>query len=121
MDCETTLAECKTRIQKFCEERDWDQYHNPKDLAIGIITEASELLEKFRFQNEHHSTEMLLDQNKREAVKQELADIFFFVLRFSQRFEIDLDTAIQSKLAINAEKYPVEKAHGSNLKYTELQ
>lgn len=67
-------------VRQFCEERDWDQFHGPKDLAIGIITEASELLELFRFKSEEDVQQMMNDAKKREAIGEELADVLYFVL-----------------------------------------
>ena len=118
MDTSTTLHELKSLIQSFCEDRDWDQYHSPKELAIGVATEAGELLDKFRFLSDEQVAE-LLASDKRVSVEHELADVFFFILRFAQRFEFDLDDALRAKLEINNKKYPIEKARGNNLKSTE--
>jgi NTP pyrophosphatase (non-canonical NTP hydrolase) len=120
MDTTTTITDLKKRVQKFCEDRDWDQYHGPKDLAIGVITEASELLEHFRFLSETEGNRVVNDLKKRKEIKDELADILFFVLRFSQRFNIDLAKSLKAKLKANAAKYPVKRAKGKNLKYTEF-
>ena len=103
MDQQTTVHELKERIRKFCEEREWDRYHNAKDLAIGIITEASELLEHFRFKQSE-----IID-TKKEQVCEELSDVIFFSLRLAQRYNIDITTELTKKIAKNAEKYPVEK------------
>lgn len=110
------LAGLAKMVQHFCEERDWDPFHNPKDLAIGIVTEAGELLDLFRFQTADDVAVMLRDPKAREAIGEELADVFFFLLRFSQMYGFDLAEALERKLKINAEKYPVEKAKGSNRK-----
>ena len=107
-------------FQSFCEERDWDQFHNPKDLSIGLITEASELLEHFRFLSEEDARDKLAAGKTREEISDELADIFFFLLRFCQMYDIDLGNALKCKIAKNNRKYPVEKAKGSNRKYTDL-
>jgi NTP pyrophosphatase (non-canonical NTP hydrolase) len=104
-------------IRIFCEERDWDQYHNPKDLAIGISTEAAELLDLFRFKNNEEIQETI--NNKREHIEDELADVLFFVLRFAQMNNIDLKKALGNKMAKNAEKYPVDLVKGNNKKYNE--
>ncbi len=120
MDSKTTVHELKEKIRLFCEERDWGQYHNAKDLAIGIITEAGELLDHFRFKSEKEAEEMLKNQNKRDEVSEELADILYFVLRLGQKYGIDLTTELNRKMEKNAEKYPVHKAKSSNKKYTEL-
>lgn len=108
------------KVQEFCEERDWDRFHNPKDLAIGISTEANELLDIFRFKSEEDMREILTDVAKREHVEEELADTFFFILRFAQMNHIDLCKILDNKLEKNDKKYPVEKIKGKNLKYTEL-
>lgn len=121
MDSEINIQELKNKIKKFCEDRDWDQYHNPKDLSIGIITEASELLEHFRFKSEQESKAFFENVTKKDEISDELADIFFFVLRLSQKYNIDLSESLIQKLEKNDRKYPVEKARGSNRKYTELK
>lgn len=118
---EENMKVLEEKIQKFCEERDWDQFHNPKDLAIGISTEANELLDIFRFQSETDIERIFADEKKREHVEDELADTLFFVLRFAQMNGIDLGGALDRKMKKNAAKYPVEKIKGKNLKYTELK
>lgn len=115
-----TIQELIEEVKAFCEARDWDQFHGPKDLAIGVITEASELLEHFRFQSDEQSLELLKDPHVREEIEDELADVLFFVLRFSQRFDVDLEKALIRKLEKSERKYPVEKAKGKNTKYTKL-
>jgi NTP pyrophosphatase (non-canonical NTP hydrolase) len=115
-DADTSIAGLKARVQAFCEERDWDQFHNPKDLAIGIATEAAELLERFRFQTDDQMEGILEDFDARLGVEEELADVLIFLLRFAQRFGFDLSSAVEDKLASNAERYPVETARGSNRK-----
>ncbi len=117
----TTLDELKRKVQQFCEERDWDQFHNPKDLAIGVSTEANELLDIFRFKTEQQTRDILLNPNKRKHVEEELADTLFFILRFAQMNDIDLNDILENKLKKNNEKYPVEKSKGNNEKYTEFE
>lgn len=107
-------------VQDFCEDRDWDQFHNPKDLAIGISTEANELLDIFRFKSEEQM-QSIMNSSKKEHVEEELADIFFFVLRFAQMNNIDLHQILIDKIDKNNKKYPVEKAKGSNEKYREFE
>src|SRR5579885_1138184 len=120
MDKEISIEDLKTRVREFCEARDWDQFHSAKDLAIGLVTEGSELLEHFRFRSEHEIADLLRETPRRREVAHELADAFFFLLRFSQRFGFDLASCLEAKMAVNAERYPVEAARGSNRKYTEL-
>jgi len=118
-DKDNNVNDLKEKVKSFCEDRDWDQFHNPKDLAIGIITEASELLEYFRFKSEKEVGE-ILNSDKRKEITEELADIMFFVLRFAQRYDVDLSKEIEEKIKKSAVKYPIEKAKGSNKKYTEF-
>lgn len=106
-------------VKSFCEARDWDQFHSPKDLAIGITTEASELLELFRFKSNEEVKLLLTDPIFQEKLSDEAADVFFFLLRICQMNDIDLEQGFKKKLAKNAEKYPIEKAKGSNKKYNE--
>ena len=91
---------------QFCAERGWDPYHNPKDLAIGLSTEAAELLEHFRFVSEEASEDLLKDPESRQAIEEELCDALWFVLRFARRFDIDLEAAFFAKMKKNAVKYP---------------
>jgi len=119
MDDKTTVNELKEKIRKFCEDRDWDQYHDAKNLAIGIITEASELLEHFRFKSEKEIEEMFKHKGKRENISEEVVDVLYFVLRLAQRYNIDLTTELNKKLEKNEKRYNVEKFKGSNKKYTE--
>lgn len=120
MDCDTKIQDLKDRIKAFCDARDWDQFHGAKELAIGISTEASEILEKFRFKSDEEIKEMFKDDKKKEEISEEIADTFYFILRMAQMYDIDLSDALKSKMDKNDKKYPVEKAKGSNKKYNEL-
>lgn len=115
-----TINEAMDLVRRFCEERDWDQFHNPKDLAIGISTEASELLELMRFKTPEECEQMISDPRYSSKIREELADVFYFILRFAQMNDIDLYTALQEKIRINGEKYPVEKSRGCSMKYNDL-
>jgi len=97
---------------RFRNERDWEQFHNPKDLALAINVEAGELLELFLWKDP-------ADADK-EKVKEELADIFAFGLLLAEKYEFDFKEIILDKIKKNAEKYPVEKAKGTSKKYNEL-
>lgn len=114
------LEDMKKEIQEFCEKRNWDQFHNAKELSIGIATESSELLEHFRFKSEKEVEEAMEDEEKRSKIEEELADVLYFILRFSQMHNIDLVTALEEKMEKNREKYPVKDAKDSNKKYDEL-
>lgn len=115
-----SVSELSSRVKSFCEAREWDQFHSPKDLAIGVITEASELLEHFRFLSDAESFSLLKDPLQKTEIEDELADVLFFLLRFSQRFNVDLGQALIRKIEKSEKKYPIDKAKGSNRKYTEL-
>lgn len=117
---EYLVSDLTQKIQSFCEERDWNQFHNPKDLAIGMSTESNELLDLFRFKNEQDIKEIMENPETRVRVEEEFADVLFFVLRFAERNGIDVKEALEMKIAKNAKKYPVEKAKGKNLKYDRL-
>lgn len=116
MDCNVTIEELKSEIRKFCQERDWDQFHNPKDLAIGISTEANELLDIFRFQSKEQIEIIMKQPESREHIEDELADTLFFLLRFAQMNRIDLHGVLKNKIEKNARRYSVEKSKGKNQK-----
>lgn len=110
------LAHLTELVRQFCEARDWDQFHNPKDLAIGIATEAGELLDLFRFQTDEDMAGMLNDASIRDKIGAELADVFYFLLRFAQLYGFDLKEELIRKMQINESKYPLERSKGSNRK-----
>jgi NTP pyrophosphatase (non-canonical NTP hydrolase) len=120
-DSDRSLQDLKDHVQEHCEERDWCQFHNPKDLAIGLSIETSEILEIFRFKSVEEIEEMFIDEIKREEIEDEVADVLFFLMRFAQKFDIDLADAFDRKSKKSKEKYPVEKCKGLNKKYTEYE
>ena len=119
-DC-TVVADLKGLVREFVTARDWDQYHYPKDLAIGLAIEAAELLEQFRFRSNEEIENLLADPGKRQRVAHELADVLYFALLMCANLGLDASSILEEKLALSAQRYPVEKARGRNLKYTELQ
>lgn len=121
MDDETSIKELKELVRTFCEERDWNQYHNAKELAIGIITESSELLEHFRFKSEQEVDAMFTIKDKKQQISEELADILYFLLRFAERYKIDLSYEFIKKMQKNNMKYPIGKCKGLSKKYNELE
>jgi NTP pyrophosphatase (non-canonical NTP hydrolase) len=116
----TSLDDLKNSVKYFCEAREWDQYHNAKDLAIGVSTEAGELLDLFRFKSPAEVEAMFRDAREREDIEDEVSDVLFFLLRLGQKYDIDLSRAFERKMKKNALKYPVEKTRGSNKKYNKL-
>lgn len=111
-----SLHQLRERINAFVAERDWAQFHTPKNLAMAMIVEAAELVEQFQWDTPAES--QVLTPEKREAVSHELADTFVYLLRIAEVLQIDLVEAAHQKIDLNAKKYPVEKAKGSNTKYT---
>ncbi|QSF13752.1 nucleotide pyrophosphohydrolase [Mycoplasma sp. Mirounga ES2805-ORL] len=114
-----TIQDMIQIISKFCKDRDWDKFHTAKDLAIGISTEANELLDIFRFKSETQINKLFENTDFKKRVENELADTLFFLLRFADKFNIDLDDALDSKILSNSKKYPISKSKGVNLKYNE--
>ena len=119
-DRTTTVEDLKTIVAAYCEARDWDQFHDAKELAMSITIESAELLELFRFKRSDDIRRMLASPAPREKVCGELADVLFAVLRFAQLYGIDITEAFDRKMEENERKYPVEKARGSNKKYDEF-
>jgi NTP pyrophosphatase (non-canonical NTP hydrolase) len=113
-----SLEEIQTIIRTFCDDRDWDQFHNPKDLSISLALEAAEVMEHFQWKNEAEMAKHAVE--RKEAVGEELADVFYWVLLLANKLDIDLVDAFQKKMVKNEAKYPVAKAKGSHKKYTEL-
>ncbi len=105
-------------LRKFSKERDWEQFHSPKNLACALSVEISEVLEHFQWLPEDQSRS--LSPELRAEVSEELADVFLYLLQLSDGLGIDLVESAQRKLAVNAEKYPVDKAKGKSTKYTKL-
>lgn len=119
-DEKNQVKDLKDLVQDFCEVRDWDQFHNAKELAVALSIEVSELLELFRWKSHEAVDEMFEKEDKRERINEELADVLFFVLRIAQKYDIDLVTALKDKVKKNNEKYPVDKFKGSDKKYNEI-
>lgn len=103
-------------VLKFRDDRDWKQFHNPKDLAISISLEAAELLEVFQW-----SAEDVVCTDKIDKIREELADVVNYCILMADACGLDLDEIVRKKVKLNNEKYPVEKAFGSKEKYTELK
>lgn len=112
------LSGIKERIRQFRDERDWMQFHNPKNLAISISLEASELLEHFQWRTFEESDSHA--RSAKEEISDEIADVAVYLIELADILGIDLEQAILTKLDKNAQKYPAELARGSAKKYTEL-
>ena len=107
-----TIEELTTALKKFRDDRDWAQFHNPKDLAVAISVEAGELLEIFLWKN--------AEEANKEKVKEELADILAFSLLLADKYGFDVKEIVLDKIKANGDKYPVDKAKGNAKKYNEL-
>ena len=119
-DNERKIHELKDKIKKFCDERDWDQFHNAKELAIALSIEASELLEIFRWKTHEEVEELFKNEKKKEDIEDEMADILYFLVRLAQKYNLDLSEALDRKMEKNDKKYPIDKFKGSNKKYNEI-
>lgn len=109
----------REELRAFARERDWEQFHSPKNLAMAMIVEAAELVEHFQWSTEQESAS--LNMEKRAQVAYEIADTFIYLLRLSDVLGIDLIDAAREKMQLNAQKYPAERVRGRNDKYTEYQ
>ena len=114
----TELESLRDELRKFAADRDWDQFHSPKNLAMALSAEAGELLEVFQWLTPGES--QALAPEKLAAVRQEIADVLLYVIRLSDKLDIDPAAAAREKLAENARKYPADKARGNAKKYNEL-
>lgn len=118
MSSNTSIKDLQKQIRQFIDERDWDQFHNPKDLSISLALEAAEVMEHFQWKNPEEMAEH--SKRHKDDVGEELADVFYWILLLSNKLDIDLMEAFRKKMEKNAAKYPVEKAKGNHKKYTEL-
>ena len=112
------LEKIKSRLRQFAEERDWDQFHSPKNLSMALSAEVAEIVEHFQWLTEEQSKN--LAKEKLEEVETELADTLIYLIRLADKLDVDLLAAAQRKIEINEQKYPVDKAKGNAKKYTEL-
>jgi dCTP diphosphatase len=119
-DSTTTISELKTRVLDFVRQRDWEQFHTPKNLSMALAAEAGELMEHFLWATPEQSCAIATEESRRAKIADELADVVIYALEFANMTGLDVSAAIQSKMAANARKYPVEKARGRSDKYTEL-
>ena len=119
-DTTTTLSQLKEATAKFAQERDWEQFHSPKNLSMAIAAETGELMEYFLWVSAAESSALCMSSDKRGKVEEELADVIILSLQFANMAKIDIASAVSAKIAKNAAKYPVSKAKGRSDKYTEL-
>ena len=113
----TSLEELRTALERFGAERDWQQFHSPKNLAMALAIEASELMEHFQWLSEEESRQIMV--SKPDAVREEIADVLMYTVLLASKLNIDLLDAAERKLALNHERYPADKVRGSAKKHDE--
>ena len=114
---ESDFDRIKRQVRQFVVEREWDQFHSPKNLSMALIVEAAEMVEHFQWLTEEQSCN--LAPEKLAEVELELADIQIYLLSLAEKLQLDVIAAVDKKLALNAEKYPADKVRGSSRKYSE--
>lgn len=107
-------------LRAFVRERDWEQFHDPKNLAMSLAIEAGELMESFQWTRTGESAAVMADPRKAGAVREEMADVLAYLLRLADVLDVDLPAALQDKMVKNAAKYPVHLARGNARKYSEF-
>jgi dCTP diphosphatase len=112
------LTQLRDALRQFAAERDWDQYHSPKNLASALAVEAAELLERFQWLTEDQSRNLAPDELQK--VREEMADVLNYLVRLADKLDVNLLEAARDKMKVNEQKYPVDKARGSAKKYSEL-
>lgn len=120
-DPSTTVLELKALVRAFSAERDWEQFHHPKDLGVALVCEVGEVLEHFRYQTNDAVAAALENADSHRALAHELADCLWLILRLADVCRVDLAAALEEKVALAAQKYPVEKSYGRPDKYTAYQ
>ena len=111
------LRDMRDRLRAFAAERDWEQFHTPKNLAMALVGEAGELLEIFQWLTPDEAAS-IMDTDRASDVREEVADVLGYLIRLADVLDIDLPSALRDKLSINEARYPVERSRGSALKYT---
>lgn len=119
-DSGTPIQDLKDRVTRFAEERDWGQFHSPKNLSMALAVEAAELLELFQWKTEQETIGTPEDSGALRRVREELADVAIYLLNLCNRLNIDLAKSVVEKLAQNARKYPVDIVKGKSLKYSDI-
>lgn len=116
---EITLELLRNKLRHFAAERDWDQFHSPKNLSMALIAESAELVEHFQWLTEEKSRN--ISAKKLAEIELEIADIQIYLVRLADELGVDIMAAVEKKLAMNAQKYPADKVRGSSKKYTEYE
>lgn len=118
-DNKATIQDLKQILKAFVDERDWNQFHTPKNISMSIAIEAAELMEKFQFVTQEESKKLV--ETNRQEIQEEVADVLAYLLSFANACNIDLASAFEDKMKKNAVKYPIELSKGNHSKYTKLK
>ena len=114
------IKSIQQQLADFADDRDWDQFHNPKNLAMALSVEASELVEIFQWLTPEQAEE-IMSTNESEHVKEEIADVMIYLIRLADKLNVDLEDAVADKIIKNGEKYPIDTSKGSTTKRTTLK
>ncbi len=112
------LPAIQKKLAKFAEERDWDQFHSPKNLTMGLAAEAAELLEIFQWLTEEQSKDIVKNEKEMVLVSEEIADVFIYLVRLADKLDIDIEENVNRKMKVNEKKYPVHLSKGNATKYS---
>lgn len=111
------IRKYQQKLALFADERDWDQFHTPKNLSMALAKEAAELLEIFQWLSEEQSSALKNQKDELQRVSEEIADVFIYLVRLADKLDIDIETAVAAKMEMNEKKYPVALAKGNAVKY----
>jgi dCTP diphosphatase len=111
------LEDIRLRLAEFARERNWDQFHNPKNLSMAIAAEAAELLEIFQWLTDEQSKEIVKDEKEMAHIRQEIADVMIYLVRLADKLGVDIEKAVLDKIGLNEKKYPIELAKDNATKY----
>ncbi len=114
------IEEIKNRLARFAEERDWEQFHSPKNLSMALAAEVAELLEIFQWLTEEQSNRIVDDKKEMGLIRQEMADVLIYLIRLADKLGVDLEQAVMEKIELNEVKYPKNSVKGSAVKYNRL-
>lgn len=109
------------RLRDFAAEREWQQFHTPRNLVLALVGEVGELAEIFQWMPDDHANRMMTDQHTADRVREELADVLSYLLRLADVLNVDLEAALLEKIEVNRLKYPVELSRGNSVKYTDFE
>lgn len=111
------ISNIQKRLDDFAKQRNWDQFHSPKNLSMALAVEAAELLEIFQWLTEEQSREIINNEKEMSLIKEEIADVVIYLVRLADKLNVDIEKAVLEKIALNEKKYPVELAKDNAKKY----